>query len=159
MRILAIDPGTRVLGYCVLDGDSRSQEFVAGGDIKVARENKQLGLLSILESILELVRDYSPDILVVESPFYGKNVKTLIRLGEARGAIIIAATLTGLDVSEVSPAEAKLALTGNGNATKEQVAYMIKQLLSPPQELSTDASDAAALGVAFFHRMALEEVE
>ncbi|RKZ32113.1 crossover junction endodeoxyribonuclease RuvC, partial [bacterium] len=72
---------------------------------------------------------------------------------------IIAAALTGLDVSEVSPAEAKLALTGNGNATKEQVAYMIKQLLSPPHELSTDASDAAALGVAFFHRMALEEVE
>jgi len=152
MIVLGIDPGTRILGWCVVDGDRRMQKFIAGGIYRVAAKKTERGLLKIYDAVSELIEKFSPDILVLESPFFGMNARTLIRLGEARGAILVAGSHRNIPIESISPAEAKLALTGNGNATKEQVAYMVKNILKPDMELTLDASDAAAVAIAFLHR-------
>jgi len=154
MKVLGIDPGTRILGWCVVDGDRRTQKFIAGGIYRVGAKKSERGLLKIYDAVSELIEKFSPDILVLESPFFGMNAHTLIRLGEARGAILVAGSHREIPVESVSPAEAKLALTGNGNATKEQVAYMVKNILKPDIELPIDASDAAAVAIAFLHKTA-----
>jgi len=150
--ILAIDPGTRVLGWCVVCGNNRTQNFIDGGVSNVASSHAELGLKKIFDAVSKLIDGFKPDALVVESPFYGKNARTLIRLGEARGAILLAAALAQIQVAQITPAEAKLALTGNGNAQKEQVAYMVNTILVPSRELPLDATDAAAIGIAFLHK-------
>ncbi len=152
MRILAIDPGTRIIGFCILEGDERAQEFIDGGALKVKKETLSKGLVKLFGEVLKLILKYSPQLLVVESPFYGKNVKTLIRLGEAKGVITLAATLMGINVKEITPAEVKMALTGHGNAKKDQVAYMVRQILDTPPDLSFDATDAAAIGITYLQR-------
>ncbi len=151
--VLAIDPGTRILGWCIILGDKRSQKFIDGGILKVSAKKTEMGLKKIFDGVVELIEEFSPDILVVESPFYGKNARTLIRLGEARGAILLAAASAKIPVFQLTPAEAKLALTGNGNAQKEQVAYMVNTILSPQEKLPLDATDAAAVGIAYLHKL------
>lgn len=153
--VLAIDPGTRILGWCVVSGDRRKQHFVDGGTKRVSASaslGSESGLEKIFNVVSELIEEFSPDVLVVESPFYGKNARTLIRLGEARGAILLAAAMAKVPVAQLTPAEAKLALTGNGNARKEQVAYMVGTILSVPSKMSLDATDAAAVAIAFLHK-------
>jgi len=151
-KILAIDPGTQVMGWCVISGNRRIQKFIDGGATRVSSPKAEIGLLKIFKTVLDLIVQYSPEIVVVESPFYGENTKTLIRLGEARGAILLASATAKLPIAQITPAEVKLALTGNGNARKEQVAYMVKTILSPKKELPLDATDAAAVAVAFLQR-------
>ena len=152
IQVLAIDPGTENLGWCVVCGNQRAQRFIDGGVARVASAKTEMGLKKIFDAVSELICKFHPDTLVVESPFFGKNTKTLIRLGEARGAILLAAALANVRVAQLTPAEAKLALTGNGNARKEQVAYMVKMILAPTKDLALDASDAAAVAVAFLHK-------
>lgn len=151
--VLAIDPGTRILGWCVIFGDRRSQKFIDGGILKVFSKKSEIGLKKIFDGVAELIEKFSPDILVVESPFYGKNARTLIRLGEARGAILLAAATAKIPIFQLTPAEVKLALTGNGNAQKEQVAYMVNTILSLTEKLPLDATDAAAVGIAYLHKL------
>ena len=154
-KILAIDPGTKILGWCAISGDKRQQNFIDGGILKVSASKTEIGLKKIFDGIMELVKKFSPDFIAIESPFYGKNAKTLIRLGEARGAILLAAATSQIPIFQITPAEAKLALTGNGNAQKEQVAYMVRMILNVRENLPIDATDAAAVGIAFFHKLEL----
>jgi len=152
MRVIGIDPGTRIMGWCVLDGDIRAQNFIAGGIGKVGSKKPEKGLLKIYDTVSGLIEEYSPDILAIESPFFGLNTRTLIRLGEARGTILLAAAHAELSIESITPAQAKMALTGNGAATKEQVAYMVKHLLKLDKQLPLDTTDAAAVAIAFLHR-------
>ena len=151
MRVLGIDPGTRILGWCVVEGDRTGARFVDAGVCRVGAKDPARGMEKIYRAVIEIIEKFSPDTVAVESPFYGSNARTLIRLGEARGAILLAAAHSKVPVESVSPASAKLALTGNGNATKQQVAYMVQQILGTPQDLPTDATDAAAVAIAFLH--------
>ncbi len=156
LTVLGIDPGTRIMGWCVISGDSRRQSFVDGGTVRVGGGQRHC-VEAVFRSISGLIRRFGPEIVALESPFYGKNAKTLIRLGEVRGAVILAATTGGATVVDVSPSEAKLALTGVGNATKEQVAYMVRTLLSLGSVLPPDASDAAAVAIAALRRTQREK--
>ncbi len=155
MRVLGIDPGTRVLGWCVVDGDGADAVLVELGIERVGARRAENGLEKIFRAVENLLVRFSPDVVAVESPFYGTNAKTLIRLGEARGAILLAAALSKVPVESITPAAAKLALTGNGNATKQQVAYMVHQILNISGEFPPDATDAAAVAIAYLHQRSL----
>ncbi len=153
MRVLGIDPGTRILGWSVIEGDRHRAEFIDGGARRVGAKDPVRGIGKIYTAVVEIIQKYSPEIIAVESPFYGANAHTLIRLGEARGAIILAAAHCEIPIESISPASAKLALTGNGNATKEQVAYMVRKVLTVPDDLPIDATDAAAVAIAYLHKL------
>jgi crossover junction endodeoxyribonuclease RuvC len=150
--ILAIDPGTRLLGWCVILGDKRNHSLVSAGAEKVTAKTAQDGLVKIFEFLGTLIEKYKPEVVVLETPFYGENTKTLIRLGEARGVILLRAALSKTELAQSSPAEAKIAATGNGNARKEQVAYMVKNIFDLKEDLPLDATDAIAIGLAYLNR-------
>ncbi|RKZ35149.1 crossover junction endodeoxyribonuclease RuvC [bacterium] len=153
MIVLGIDPGTQILGWGVVDGDGKNRlRLIESGIYRVGSRKPASGLAKIYDAVSEIIEKHSPNILVVESPFYGLNVKTLIRLGEARGAILLCAYHNNVSIESISPAEAKLALTGNGNATKNQVAYMVKNILNIKEDIPLDTSDAIAIAIAYLHR-------
>ncbi len=151
--VLAIDPGTQITGYAVL---SFSSGFVSPIDYGCIRppikEKLSQRYLIIYESILELIDRYNPTVAVVEMQFVYKNAQTALKLGMARGAVLIAAKKRGLSVYEYAPTVAKKAVVGTGKASKYQVQMMVKQLLRlpdpPPPE---DAADALALAFCHLH--------
>ncbi len=140
------------MGWCVLEGDSYGQTFFAAGAEKVSGKTDSLGLQKLYDKVCALIDEFSPEKVVLELPFYGTNAKVFVRLGEARGAILLACAHKTVSCDSVSPNEAKMAATGSGHATKEQVAYMVKTLLHLSGDFPVDATDAAAIGIAFFHR-------
>ena len=151
MIVLGIDPGTAVTGYGVVRGDGAAQPaLIECGVIRThARAPLAKRLREIHDGITELLARHKPDLLAVEDVFYAKNVRTTVVLGHARGVILLAGEQAGVPIEEIPPASIKKAIVGNGNATKEQVQFMLTRLLrlkSAPQP--ADASDgvAAALG-------------
>ena len=152
--LLGIDPGTAVTGFgAVAVDDRRRAELLECGVIRTSsRASLVVRLLEIHEGVEELVARLSPAVLSIEGAFYGKNVRSAMTLGQARGAIIVAAARCGVEVAEYSPRAIKRAVTGTGSATKEQVAYMVRRhlrLRSDPKP--SDAADgiAAALCHAY----------
>ncbi len=152
--LLGIDPGTAVTGFgAVAVDDRRRAELLECGVIRTSsRASLVVRLLEIHEGVEELVARLSPAVLSIEGAFYGKNVRSAMTLGQARGAIIVAAARCGVEVAEYSPRAIKRAVTGSGSATKEQVAYMVRRhlrLRSDPKP--SDAADgiAAALCHAY----------
>ena len=145
--LLGIDPGTAVTGFGVVSVDSRrSVRLLQCGVIRTSA-NAALGvrLMDIHEGVAALIDEFSPAALSIESAFYGKNVRSALTLGQARGAVILAAAQRGVKVAEYAPREIKKAVVGTGAATKEQVAYMVRRHL----RLRTDpAPSDAADGVA-----------
>jgi len=151
--IFGIDPGTAVTGYGVIKTKNNSAVWVDSG---VITTNTSDCLPDRLEQIHDQLackmKEHSPDRVCIEEAFYGKNVHTTLVLGHARGVAMLAAKKSHAFVAEYSPREVKKAVTGNGNATKDQVEYMIKLLLSPKQEhLHSDAYDALAIAVCDFY--------
>ncbi len=145
--LLGIDPGTAVTGFGVVAVDSRRNvELLQCGVIRTSpRARLAIRLRDIHEGVAALIDEFSPATLSIESAFYGKNVRSALALGQARGAIILAAAQRGVEVEEYAPREIKKAVVGTGAATKEQVAYMVRRHL----RLSTDpAPSDAADGVA-----------
>lgn len=153
-RILGIDPGTTITGYGIIETSGNSYEFVECGVIK---PNPNTSLVEkyvyIFDEITKLVTRTKPIELSVETQFVQHNIQTAMKLGMARGAIIIAAAKLGVDIFEYSPSEAKRAVTGNGRSSKPQVAHMTKVLLSLTSiPTSEDASDALSLAIAHAHQ-------
>ena len=150
MIVLGIDPGTATTGYGVVRGDGAgSVALIECGVIRTRpREPLALRLRAIHAGVTELIERHRPDALAVEDVFYSRNVRTTVVLGHARGVVLLAGALAGVEVHEYPPAEIKKAVTGTGAATKEQVQFMLTRLLrlrSAPQP--ADASDGVAAAV------------
>lgn len=150
--ILGIDPGTRIMGYGVIRVKDSKLSVIRYGIINLTKyANQALKLKRIAERVNELIESYMPDEMALEAPFYGKNVQTTLKLGRAQGVAMATALVKGIPIAEYAPRRIKLAVTGSGSASKEQVAAMLKQILNfkPEKEIKLDATDA--LGVAVCH--------
>jgi crossover junction endodeoxyribonuclease RuvC len=153
--ILGIDPGTAVTGYGVVSrSDDGAVSLLECGVIRTAsRAPLPERLRDIYEGVNELLARHRPDAVAVEGVFFGKNVRTAVVLGHARGAILVAASLHQLEVAEYPPSEVKSAVVGNGRATKEQVQFMVQRLLrlrEPPRP--DDAADGVAVALCHCFR-------
>ena len=153
--ILGIDPGTNILGYGVICIDSKGPHYVDMGvfDLRKIKDPFEK-LANIFAGVSELLEIHNPDELAVESPFYGKNAQVVLKLGRAQGAALTAAVMKGIPVAEYAPRKAKIAICGNGAASKEQVAMMIQKTLKvdlDPKYL--DATDALAIALCHHYQM------
>jgi crossover junction endodeoxyribonuclease RuvC len=153
MIIFGIDPGTAVTGYGVIKTENNTISWVESGVI-TTKTSLTLAerLTKIFDSLVTLMQIHRPDCVCIEEAFYAKNVHSTLLLGHARGVAMLAAFKNGAEVREYSPREIKKAVTGNGNAAKEQVAFMVKMLVSIPKTHDyTDAYDALAVAICDFN--------
>ena len=154
-KILGIDPGTNILGYGVICVDNKGPHYVDMGvfDLRKIKDPFEK-LANIFAGVTELLEIHNPDELAVESPFYGKNPQVILKLGRAQGAALTAAVMKGIPVAEYAPSKAKIAICGNGAASKEQVSMMIQKTLKvqlDPKYL--DATDALAIALCHHYQM------
>ena len=158
MRVLSIDPGIRTTGFGIIDSKSSSLSLIACGTInpKVS-DNLPLRLNHLFEEVELIINKFSPDIFSIEDMFYSKNVKTAMILGQARGAMIIAAAQANIDIFEYAPRKVKMSVCGNGAATKEQVQYMVMKILNLKEIPGTkDVSDAIAVGICCLNQVQIK---
>lgn len=153
--ILGIDPGTNVMGYGVLGIDGKNPEVVVMGVIELSKfESHYKRLHRIYDRVSGLVAQYLPDEMAIEAPFFGKNVQAMLKLGRAQGVAMAAALNRDIPIAEYPPLSVKQAVTGRGQASKEQVAAMLKRLLNIPDENMPkllDATDALAVALTHFY--------
>jgi crossover junction endodeoxyribonuclease RuvC len=152
MRVLGIDPGSITTGYGVVEHTKSGLVLVDQGCVKTKRgANLDARLETIFEGLREVIERNRPDSAAIESPFGGKNVKSLIQLAHARGVAILAVRLGGLAVVEYAPRTIKSQVVGYGGAEKQQVARMVKMLLEGARDLTLESDAADALAVAICH--------
>ena len=153
--VMGIDPGTNILGYGVVLIDRRSVHFVDAGVIDLRKEKDHfLKLNRILNEVGGLIERYSPDDLAIEAPFYGKNPQVMLKLGRAQGAAISAALSRQIPVFEYAPRKVKMAITGCGDASKEQVKMLVEKTLKTALDIKyLDASDALAIALCHFYQL------
>jgi crossover junction endodeoxyribonuclease RuvC len=159
--IMGIDPGTNIMGYGILKVKDGKAQMVTMGIIDLRKfEDAYLKLGHIFERVTGIIESYLPDELAIEAPFFGKNVQSMLKLGRAQGVAIAAAIERGVPIHEYAPMKIKMALTGNGTASKEQVAGMLQRLLRiPDSEMGKfmDATDALAAAYCHFLQMGRPE--
>src|ERR1051325_6111962 len=157
--ILGIDPGTNIMGYGAVHLLGKEMKLLSAGIISLQKiKDHPLKLKRIFEGTVELIELHTPDELAIEAPFFGKNVQSMLKLGRAQGIAIAAAITREIPVFEYSPKKIKHSITGNGNASKEQVAAMLQKLLlikNLPHYL--DATDA--LGAALCHHFQTKGIQ
>ncbi len=153
-RILGVDPGTVKMGYALLEINGSQMKSVDIGVIFLdAHSDHPTRLLKILERLQSIIITYKPTIMAVEAPFYAKNVQSMLKLGRAQGVAIAVGMDKGLDIFEYSPRKIKQSVTGNGNASKEQVAFLLQsQLKVDLAGQLLDATDALAVAVCHFYQ-------
>ncbi|MCR4612930.1 MAG: crossover junction endodeoxyribonuclease RuvC [Bacteroidaceae bacterium] len=151
--VLGIDPGTNVMGYGVLRVMGNKAEMVAMGVINMLKmHDPYLRLGHIFERVTGIIDEYKPDEMAIEAPFFGKNVQSMLKLGRAQGVAIAAAIQRDIPITEYEPKKIKVAITGNGAASKQQVAGMLQRMLHISDDdlhVQMDATDA--LGAAYCH--------
>ncbi len=151
--IMGIDPGTNIMGYAFIGVNGNRARLIAMGVIDLRKCNDTyMKLGEIFNRVQGLIASFLPDELAIEAPFFGKNVQSMLKLGRAQGVAIAAAISRQVPIHEYAPLKIKMAITGNGGASKEQVADMLKRMLnisSTDMPLFMDATDA--LGAAFCH--------
>jgi len=147
--ILGIDPGTLLMGYGIIEVQDQQVKMKVMQALKLPPKKDNYERLQLIhEKVDELIRKFRPHEFAIEAPFFGKNVQSMLKLGRAQGVAIAAAISAGLPVTEYSPKKVKQSVTGNGNADKEQVWKILRQLLSLKEEpQSYDATDALAVAV------------
>ncbi len=155
VRVLGVDPGTRIAGYGVVDVAARRQvDLVDCGALHLASDSLPARLHALFDRIGDIVAAHAPAVLAIEDVFHGKNLQSAFKLGQARGVVIVAAQIAGMDVFEYAPRLVKKAITGNGGAGKDQVQRMIGRILSRDDlPESEDVSDALAVAVCHGQRM------
>jgi crossover junction endodeoxyribonuclease RuvC len=150
--ILGIDPGTNIMGYGLIQQQGKTIRLISMGVLKLGKYGDHaLKLKKIFERTLSLIQEYKPDELAIEAPFYGKNVQSMLKLGRAQGVAMAAALHKEVPIFEYSPKKIKQSITGNGNASKEQVAGMLANLVEiggAPEFL--DATDGLAVAVCHY---------
>ena len=156
---MGIDPGTTIMGYGLIKERENKLALISMSVIHLSKlENQALKLKKIFERTLALIDEYHPDELAIEAPFYGKNVQSMLKLGRAQGVAMAAALYRSVPIFEYSPKKIKQAITGNGNASKEQVAAMLMSMMvidDKPRHL--DATDGLAAAVCHFFQKSPNE--
>lgn len=157
MRILGIDPGSRLTGYGCVDWIGNQLHVVTHGTLKLANTSGkatvplEVRLLSIYQGLSDIIQQTRPDVLVVEKVFFAKNAVSALKLGQARGAVILTGMIHSLEIVEYSPTEVKQAIVGQGHADKNQVAKMLQLLVGQQAFETSDASDGLALAICHAH--------
>lgn len=154
IRILGIDPGTNILGYSIIECTGKNASILTM-DVLVLGHKEEMNtkMKKLFDKVVEITDTYKPDILAIEAPFFGKNVQSMLKLGRAQGLCIAAAFSRSIPFVEYSPRKIKQSITGNGAASKEQVANMLKRILDfdeIPRYL--DATDSLAVAVCHFYQ-------
>ncbi len=155
--ILGIDPGTNIMGYGIIKITNKHPQMLDMGVFDLRKEKDQYKKLQqIFNETLLLIDKYKATILSIEAPFFGKNVQSMLKLGRAQGVAISAGLFRNLEIYEYAPLKIKMAITGNGKSSKEQVADMIKRFLKIPKEKMSPYLDATdGLGAAYCHYLQL----
>lgn len=152
MRIIGIDPGTYRTGYGIIDVINNENKIVSCGCLESRDAKSSKRYFSIYQQITDVIKEYKPQQCAIESTFFYKNPKVVMRLGEIRGVLILSAVQTGIDVFQYTPLEVKKSITGYGRADKEQVRKMVKMLLSLTKiHKANDVSDALAIALCHRH--------
>ncbi|KGI61059.1 crossover junction endodeoxyribonuclease RuvC [Prevotella sp. DNF00663] len=151
--ILGIDPGTNIMGYGVLKTKANKASLIAMGVIDLRKiGDMYLRLGTIFKRVTGIIDEYLPDEVAIEAPFFGKNVQSMLKLGRAQGVAISAAILRDVPIHEYAPLKIKMAITGQGQASKEQVAGMLQKILHIQEQDMPKFMDATdALGAAYCH--------
>jgi len=151
--ILGIDPGTTIMGFGLIKVVGKQMQFMQLNELQLKKyEDHYTKLKLIFDRTIELIDSYHPDEIAIEAPFYGKNVQSMLKLGRAQGVAMAAGLSRQIPITEYSPKKIKMAITGNGNASKEQVAKMLQstlQLKELPKNL--DSTDGLAAAVCHFY--------
>lgn len=151
--ILGIDPGTTIMGFGLIKVVGKKMHFLQLNELQLQKyKDHYLKLKLIFERTVELIDTYNPDEIAIEAPFFGKNVQSMLKLGRAQGVAMAAGLSREVPITEYSPKKIKMAITGNGNASKEQVAKMLQSLLNLktlPKNL--DSTDGLAAAVCHFY--------
>ncbi|MCO1335634.1 crossover junction endodeoxyribonuclease RuvC [Microbulbifer sp. OS29] len=150
-RILGIDPGSRKTGYGMIDVERGKARYVASGVIRIPAGPLPERLKLIFDAVSQIAQQYQPAQMAIESVFMSKSAGSALKLGQARGAAIVAGTNSGLEVAEYEARKVKQAVVGNGGADKLQVQHMVKTLLSLPASPQEDAADALAVALCHMH--------
>lgn len=150
--ILGIDPGTTIMGFGLIKIVKKQMEFMQLNELQLTKyKDHYLKLKLIFERTLHLIDIHHPDEIAIEAPFYGKNVQSMLKLGRAQGVAMAAGLYREVPITEYSPKKIKMAITGNGNASKEQVARMLQTLLTLKElPKNLDATDGLAAAVCHF---------
>ena len=153
-RLLGIDPGTNVLGYAIIEVEKKQLRLLECGVIQLQKLGDPYQKLKrIFERIQTIIEVYTPQEMALEAPFYGKNVQSMLKLGRAQGVAMAAGLAKGLEVTEYSPKKIKQSVTGNGNASKEQVAAMLGNILHVDlSDHYLDATDALATVICHYYQ-------
>lgn len=151
MRILGVDPGSRITGYGVIEITPRGSRYIASGCIRIQAEDFPARLKQIFDGITEIISLYQPQQMAIEQVFMHKNADSALKLGQARGAAICATLNQDLPVFEYAARQIKQALVGKGSAEKHQVQHMVKILLNIQGEMPLDASDGLAIALCHYH--------
>lgn len=151
--ILGIDPGSRLTGYGVIEQQGRQFNYLGSGCIKAISAGSDLAprLQTIFAGVSELIIQFKPDMFAIEQVFMASNPDSALKLGQARGAAIVAATNSGLSVAEYSARQIKQSVVGTGAADKSQVQHMVKSILKLPGTPQADAADALAVALCHAH--------
>ena len=153
--ILGIDPGTTIMGFGLIKVERKKMQFLQLNELQLKKyDDHYLKLKLIFERTVELIDSYHPDEIAIEAPFFGKNVQSMLKLGRAQGVAMAAGLSREVPITEYSPKKIKMAITGNGNASKEQVAKMLQSMLkikTLPKNL--DSTDGLAAAVCHFYNM------
>ena len=159
--IIGIDPGTNVMGYGLLGIQGKEPSLIVMGVLKLSKlDDHYMRLHRIFERVTGLVEQYLPDEMAIEAPFFGKNVQSMLKLGRAQGVAIAAAIHHSVPIHEYAPMKIKMAITGNGSASKEQVAGTLERLLNLDKQDMPKFMDATdALGAAYCHFMQMGRPE
>jgi len=158
MRVLGIDPGSRITGYGIIDKEGSRLVHVDNGAIFTdSHRDFPMRLQRIYRGLTEVIEQYRPDAVAVENIFFATNVQSALKLGQARGAAIVAGVNAGLPVFEYTALQVKQAVVGHGRADKQQVQKMLKVLLNLPEIAQEDASDALATAVCHAHSMGMHQ--
>lgn len=150
--ILGIDPGTTIMGFGLIRVEKREMKLIQMHELQLKKyDNHYLKLHQIFERTLGLIEEYNPDQIAIEAPFFGKNVQSMLKLGRAQGVAMAAGLYREVPITEYSPKKIKMAITGNGNASKEQVAKMLQSLFKIKElPKNLDATDGLAAAVCHF---------
>lgn len=149
--ILGVDPGSRITGYGIIRVEGRHTEYIDSGCIRVGEKPMAERLRVIFQSLVTLIAEFRPEEFAIEQVFMARNPDSALKLGQARGAAIVAAATNGLEVHEYSARQVKQAVVGSGSAVKAQVQHMVQVLLSLSRKPQEDAADALAIALCHAH--------
>lgn len=154
MKILGIDPGTRNLGYCILELNGTQYRLIEAGLLKFKKDVLKEQILELAEGLDVILENFSVDEVAIEDIFFAHNPKTVLKLAQFRGALCLKILLSVGNYEEYTPLQVKKAITGNGKSTKEQVAFMVKRLLSLKRDVKPyDITDAMAVAITHAQRV------